>query len=347
MLIQFFFVASFATEAERKLHAKLFDEEVYNPRVIQDSWRKANRNDFANIGSFAEDKCTGYNPPEETQAEPGSMMAIDEFATENPYKDYDRMERTFTCSGNQTIHIRLDPARGFETEKNWDKLTIQHEGYYKLISGTFQSLDSRFRQVNWYDLGISWLYLKFVADGSNVGRGFKFEIMCKDDQKHDTNFTKSIPITNEDSKSGWTKQILCVNSHETVSYRLKTELITDGATFDSTINKVLSVKYGVSEASFNQTSGGWIDTASKKVVATYNPPKTNSSYGYDNGYVNSYFNGTYNSSGDAATGYNEINDINDINYINDISTDYEPRSGTTETANVLFDIETKCQVRGK
>ena len=338
MLIQLFFVASFASEAERKLHSRLFDKEVYNPRVIQDSWRKANRNDFANIGTFAEDKCTGYNPKEETQAELGSMMAIDDFATENPYKNFDRMKRNFTCTGNRTIRIRLDPTRGFHIEKNYDWLTIMYTGYYKKLSGTMSALDSRFRQYNWYNLETNWLQLEFVADYTQTRSGFKFEVKCQDDQNSDENSTKSVPITNQGNdetnqliQSGWTKQVMCVNPHETVSYRLKTELISDGETFDSTINNVISIEYGGLKASFNHTFGGWIDTTSNKISATYTPPKTKSPYDYGEGSGS----GAGEGSGFGSYSNNVVGDI-----------DYQPRSGITETSNVLFNIETKCEVRG-
>ena len=43
MIILILLAAVFASETERRLHAQLFDEAVYNPKVIQDSWRKANR----------------------------------------------------------------------------------------------------------------------------------------------------------------------------------------------------------------------------------------------------------------------------------------------------------------
>ena len=59
MILIILFAAISASETERRLHAQLFDPEVYNPKVIQDSWRKANRNDYSSIGAFAKDKCTG------------------------------------------------------------------------------------------------------------------------------------------------------------------------------------------------------------------------------------------------------------------------------------------------
>ena len=39
----------------------------YNPRVIQDSWRKVTRDDYDSIGAFAADKCAGYKPTKPPQ----------------------------------------------------------------------------------------------------------------------------------------------------------------------------------------------------------------------------------------------------------------------------------------
>ena len=345
MLIQILFVASFASEAERNLHSKLFDPAVYNPRVIQDLWRKANRNDFANIRSFAEDKCTGYDPNTDDQAELGSMRVIDDFATENPYKNFENMRRNFTCSGGQTIHVRLDPDRtqiGFHIERNWDWLYIQYPGYYKQVTGYMTDLDNRFKQPDWVDLQTSWLQMQFTSDSSGRYSGFRFEIKCRDagtTQRLFKSYTKSVPITNEVDKSRWTKEVECVNPHETVSYRLKTELVTDPDTFYSTINKVFEIKYNdVVEttddwvkSNFNQTSGNWIDSNSNEIFATYNP---------------SGLSADTSGSGDGGGDLYGGPDYGGPDYGG------EPGGGSSNNvneppSNIVFNIETKCQVVGE
>ena len=94
---------------------------------------------------------------------------------------------------------------------------------------------------------------------------------------------------------------------------------------------IISIKYEDLKAPFNHTSGGWIDTTSNKIIATYTPPKTNSPYGYGEGSGS----GAGEGSGFGSYSNNVVGDI-----------DYQPRSGITETSNVLFNIETKCEVRG-
>ena len=59
------------------------------------------------------------------------MIEIEVFATENPYRSNTVMARNFTCPEEETVHIRLDPDRGFATEKNYDWLTIIYPSYFK------------------------------------------------------------------------------------------------------------------------------------------------------------------------------------------------------------------------
>ena len=73
-------------------------------------------------GSFAEERCAGYDPPEETEAESGKMISIEEFETQKPYENHERFTKRFACPGNETVHIRLDPTRGFQTESCCDSL---------------------------------------------------------------------------------------------------------------------------------------------------------------------------------------------------------------------------------
>ena len=108
-----------------------------------DSWRKANRNDYSSIGAFTKDKCTGYEPPAEDQAEEGSLNVVESFATQNPYRNRENMVQAFTCSGAQTIHIRLDPERGFETERKYDFFSVIYIGYWRQFSGGIENLDDR------------------------------------------------------------------------------------------------------------------------------------------------------------------------------------------------------------
>ena len=111
---------------------------------MEDSWRKANRNDYSSLGAFTKDKCTGYEPPAEDQAEQGSLNVIDSFETQNPYQNRENMVQFFTCSGAQSAHIRLDSERGFATEEYYDILTVSYTGYWRQFSGGIEHLDERF-----------------------------------------------------------------------------------------------------------------------------------------------------------------------------------------------------------
>ena len=321
MLILYLFTVSFATEAERRLHKKLFDEEVYNPRVIQDSWRKADRGDFENIEAFAEDKCTGYNPSKNSQVELGSMTVTDSFATPSPYENNARMYKDFYCSGNETIHIRLDYSRGFETERSFDKLSVYYAGFQKTFSGDITQLDSRLKKRGWTDTKSKYLSFYFESDSSVTLKGFKFDVICRDDQKKESEMTtKKVILTNDDdsfyhdyqrltAEAVWTKEVKCSNPHETVAYRLMTELINGTEQpFDAAINEILSLTYGNSEAKLSSGNSNWTDTASNKMMAYYNPIL--------------YFTGT-----------NEVMDY--------------PMENENNIEDAMFSVETKCIVKGK
>ena len=44
-----------------ELHSILFENSTYNPRVIPNMWRKLSALDFADLGTFATDRCKVYN----------------------------------------------------------------------------------------------------------------------------------------------------------------------------------------------------------------------------------------------------------------------------------------------
>ena len=67
-----------AFDGELALHRQLFNPEIYNPKVLIDNWRKMNRNDYENLGSFVVDKCLSYKPTFEA-ADIGSVVAIERF----------------------------------------------------------------------------------------------------------------------------------------------------------------------------------------------------------------------------------------------------------------------------
>ena len=88
------------------------------------------------------------------------------------------MSKSFTCSGNETIHIRLDPTRGYQLENVHDILTVEYEGYRKQFTGGIENLDPQLKQSDWYNLNTTWLKLKFTTDSTIVYKGFIFEVTC-------------------------------------------------------------------------------------------------------------------------------------------------------------------------
>ena len=44
-----------------ELHSVLFQNSTYNPRVIPNMWRQLSALDFADLGTFATDRCKVYN----------------------------------------------------------------------------------------------------------------------------------------------------------------------------------------------------------------------------------------------------------------------------------------------
>ena len=176
LLLAWTLISVNGSEEERKLHRALFDPDNYNPRVIQDNWRKANRGDYANIGAFAADKCAGYNPPNEAiDITPGSLLVTDSFATMRPYNNNMDMKQQFQCPSGATIQLRLDLDRGFDTELSWDYLEVYYNGYYRKLSGSIDSLPNELKQKDWFDTESDYLRVRFVTDPSVTKSGFKFD----------------------------------------------------------------------------------------------------------------------------------------------------------------------------
>ena len=125
------------------------------------------------------------------------MISIDVFETKNPYNHSMSMSRNFSCPEEETVHIRLDPDRGFETERGYDFLSIQYPSYFNVFSGPIEALDSRFTRPDWFNLETSWLQLTFTSDYTSERKGFVFEMTCQNLQRFNTNSTTSIELTNE------------------------------------------------------------------------------------------------------------------------------------------------------
>ena len=272
MLLPALLTVAFASEAERLLHSQLFQAERYNPRVIN-SWRKVNRNDYASIRAFAMDKCAGYKPQEEVQGELGSIGLIDVFTTEDPYRSNQNKTSNFHCSGNETIHIRLDQNRGFKLENGYDFLNVEWESYSKQFTGGIDNLDPRLKKAKWYNLNQNWLKLQFISDDSYSEKGFKFEIKCHNEDKK-TEVKNQLNFTIDDqSDFQWSKEISCVNPHETVSYQLLTNV---ESTFNDTV--VMKLDSGHYQAVLSTNSSNeWSDSNSNKLLANYSPVNLTSS----------------------------------------------------------------------
>ena len=127
------------------------------------------------------------------------MTEIEVFATENPYMPNSIMARNFTCPEGEAVHVRLDPDRGFATERSYDFLTIKYPSYVNRFSGPIEALDSRFTRSDWFNLETSWLQLTFWADSTEQRKGFAFEMSCQGFESHDSSSKKTIILTNEKS----------------------------------------------------------------------------------------------------------------------------------------------------
>lgn len=125
--------------------------------------------------------------------------------------------------------------------------------------------------------------LEFKSDSSQTKKGFKFDVLCQDDKKEKRTWPKTATLTNEDVyqlgfHQGWSKEVVCVNPHETVSFRLMTELISND-NFDESINEIFKLSFLSEESILNSTSTNWVDTKSNKVLAMYIPNLANDDEG--------------------------------------------------------------------
>ena len=184
-----------------------------------------------------------------------SLLVTQSFATNNNhtcynnynnkscYKNSERIRQRFECTRantTQTVLIRLDQELGFETERGWDYLTVQWEGYYSRISGPIQYLPYELKQADWYDTESNYLEMGFSSDGSVNMKGFKFDILCQDSSETNqlsatqskcyrsmsTNqpmcdTDKNVVITNDEKIEGYfAKGVSCLTPSEHIQYRL-------------------------------------------------------------------------------------------------------------------------------
>ena len=149
------------------------------------------------------------------------------------------MKQRFECSKlnanntetGQTVHIRLDQERGFETERDYDYLTVRWDGYYSSISGSIRYLPNELKQTDWYDTESDYLEMFFYSDGSVRERGFKFDILCKNSSREGIPASecwypelcerdKNVVITNNNAIGGsFAKGISCLTLSESIEYR--------------------------------------------------------------------------------------------------------------------------------
>ena len=324
-----------ASEAERQLHRSLFDPEKYNPRVIIDGWRKANRGDYDNIGAFASDKCAGYDPPDDPpdSSVPGSLLLIDTFATPMPYKNGMSLTKRFKCYDDETVHLRLDQDQSgtFETALPYDYLSIRYSVYdhQYTLRGGISSLPEKFRQKNWFDTQSDYLEMRFSSDNNKVVKdGFKYDIMCKamsqtdgigSGEENDVSPTEAtltnIIITNEgiEGEVDFIKGVSCQSSSELIQYRLMREKIVQAevAYFDEIVAKKLSLR--CIQCSFNASDAEWVKTFGREVVVIFDDEVVKNYFDY-------YFDEDY-----------------DEDYDDDYDDDYE------NTPSDTFFFEFKCE----
>ena len=93
-----------------------------------------------------------------------SLISTDSFATSNPYDVSKRINQTFRCEVNETVHIRLDQERGFETERDYDVLFVEWDGYRGQVHGSIEQLPAELKQADWFDTNSSTLYMQFDSD---------------------------------------------------------------------------------------------------------------------------------------------------------------------------------------
>ena len=282
-----------ASKAERQLHRSLFDPEEYNPRVIIDEWRKANRADYDNIGAFASDKCAGYNPPDEISVMPGSLLLTDTFATPTPYETFMDYRQRFTCQDGETVQLRLDQDRGFNISM-MDYLEVEYLGITTYLSGTIESLPSDLKQRVWFDTKSSSLNMHFYSHWHEPKSGFKFDIMCKaikslSDPDEEGNGNEVVGmdersgvspteiggthtiITNEHTNSSFSKEVSCQSSSERIQYRLMRERIDQAkaADFDEVAEATVKLESKFGGIYFNASDAEWVKANVRELLVFF------------------------------------------------------------------------------
>ena len=68
-----------------------------------------------------------------------SVRVVQTFKTDNPYRNGLYQQEEFFCNeAEQTVHIRLDQERGFETERGYDYFIVEWDGYFREVHGSIQ-----------------------------------------------------------------------------------------------------------------------------------------------------------------------------------------------------------------
>ena len=169
-----------ASDQALELRKALFDPERYDKAVIQDTWQKLTRNDYKNLGAFAEERCSGYEP--KTFSKPtGSYRMQQSFSTGNPYKNDQFQEKLLRCQHpKNTIKIQLDTNRGFfvgSSETDKDEFELLYNGYGESFWYGDQ-LPDELASGQWFETNSGRIIMVFRSDSFGVNSGFKFNIMC-------------------------------------------------------------------------------------------------------------------------------------------------------------------------
>ena len=216
---------------------------------------------------------------------------IESFATSNPYGNRERKKQRFECNSetaNQTVHIRLDQERGFETEKGYDNLTVSWDGYYKKIDGTIESLPNELKG-DWYDTDSAYLQMQFESDHVEVKKGFKFDILCIDSSKTDQTATqqlnKRVEITNAGKIDDFfAREISCLTLSDHIQYRLLTDkkLTNEADKYAEAVESFIILDYGNTKRWVNSSNSDWIGTKNRDLLIIYDPNNSGLGPVYDN-----------------------------------------------------------------
>ena len=127
---------------------------------------------------------------------------------------------------------------------------------------------------------------------------------------------------------------MCANPHETISYRLMTELWSGSeANVTDHLDNTFSLYFDDTKANFTAESGDWIETNSNEIRASYVLPTDQADRSpSDTGYS---YQGSGEGSGETAGAISQ--------YSMHESTQYDRNS---KLEPVFFKIETRCQVIG-